>query len=158
MAWAWESITTALAGKPGEMLARINTRMKALEQFLGTLTFASVDAKVYTTDATVTTLKTVTVPVSTTVLMWGYVVARRTGGSAGAAEDGAAYRVEFTAKNTAGTAALIAAATVTVIGESQAAWDVTVAASGGTVLIKVTGAANNNISWVWYGASASVAA
>lgn len=157
MAWSWETLSAELASKPLEILKRFNTRMKALENHLGVIaTTFTVDGKVYTTDATVTTLKTFAVPVSTTLLVSGYVVARRTGGAAGSAEDGAAYRVEFAAKNAAGTAALIAAATVTVVGESQAGWDVTVAASGGNILVKVTGAANNNASWVWVGQSTGI--
>ena len=100
-----------------------------------------------TTDATVTTLCTVTVPVNQTLVCDGWVAARRTGGAAGAANDGAGYRVEFVAKNTAGTAALIGS-DVTARGESQAGWDVTLSASGGTIRIRVTGAASNNVVWV----------
>lgn len=103
--------------------------------------------RVTTTDATVTTLATIPVPASTTLGVTGYVVARRTGGSAGTAEDGAYYRVETVYKNAAGTATAIGT-TVTAIGESQAAWDVTVSQSGGNVLIQVTGAVDNNVTWM----------
>jgi hypothetical protein len=51
------------------------------------------------------------------------------------------------AKNTAGTAAELAAETTTTIGESQAGWNVTTAASGATILVQVTGAASNNVTW-----------
>lgn len=111
---------------------------------------ATGSAKVLTTDATVTTVQTYTIPASTTWAFDGYVVCRRTGGSSGTAEDGASYRVEGVIKNVAGTATSIGS-TVTVIGESQAAWDVTVDVTGATARIRVTGAANNNISWVWTG-------
>ena len=40
---------------------------------------------------------------------------------------------------------------MTVLGESQAGWDCTLVASAGTIVIKVTGAANNNVVWVWSG-------
>lgn len=157
MAWSWETVGAALAAKPLEFVSRINARMKALENHLATIanTF-TVDARVATTGATVTTVKTVTIPVSTSYLVSGYVVSRRTGGSSGSAEDGAAYRVEFVAKNAAGTAALIGSGTVTLVGESQAAWDVTLSASSGNVLIQVTGAANNNVTWYWVGQSVGV--
>lgn len=159
MAWPWEKISDEIADKPRELLQRLNTRMKALEGYLGVIanTF-TVDGRAATTDATVTTVKTVAIPVSTTLLVSGYVVSRRTGGASGSAEDGAAYRVEFAAKNAAGTAALLAAATVTVIGESQAAWTVTCAASSGNVLVQVTGAAGNTVTWYWVGSSVGVSA
>lgn len=158
MAWNWESVSDALANSPRELVRVLNTRMKALEQYvaLSETTMPLEGAKVYTTDATVTTLKSYAVPVSTTTHVTGYVVARRTGGTSGTAEDGASYRVEFVAKNDAGTAALIASATVAVIGESQSGWATTVDASGGTIRVRVAGAANNNISWVWTGQSVGV--
>lgn len=100
-----------------------------------------------TTDATPTAFATFTIPTSNTALTYCDVIARRTGGAAGAAEDGAAYRISVALKNTAGTVAEIAAETVTVVGESQAAWDVTAAPSTNTEVISVTGAVNNNITW-----------
>lgn len=105
---------------------------------------------VSTTNATVTTLATIICPVTTTTSIVGYVSARRTGGTAGTAEDGALYRVEAVVKNVAGTATIIGS-TVTVIGEDQAGWDVTLAGSSGNILIQVTGAVNNNINWTWTG-------
>lgn len=138
------------AGLAGpELVGRLNVKMKELEGADGLRErVLQTGAIVKTTDATVTVIATEVIPVSTSVLVAGYVVARRTGGAAGTAEDGAAYRVEFVAKNAAGTAAAIGSA-VTVIGESQAGWDVTVVASGGNVLVKVTGAVNNNVTWKW---------
>ncbi len=113
-----------------------------------------VQAKVRTTDATVTVLYTATIPVSTTVVVQGLVAARRTGGSAGSAEDGAGYVIAFTAKNDAGTAAVIASSITA--QESQTGWNVTLVASGGTIQVKVTGAIDNNVSWVWSGKKLSV--
>lgn len=104
------------------------------------------DQTIATTNATVTTLSTIPIPATTTTAITGYVTARRTGGAAGTAEDGALYRVEAVYKDVAGTPTSIGSA-VTVIGESQAGWDVTLAVSGTNVLVQVTGAVNNNISW-----------
>lgn len=106
--------------------------------------------KVLTTSATPTLIDAVAVPATTTMGFHGYVTARRTGGSSGTAEDGAYYQVEFTAKNSGGTAVLLGN-TVNAIGESQAGWDVTLSAAAATIQILVTGAANNNISWVLTG-------
>lgn len=108
--------------------------------------------RVATTSATVTTIHTVAVPASSTLGVSGFVTARRTGGASGTAEDGAFYRVEFVAKGNAGNnAALIGSATVTTVGESQAGWNVTATASAGNVLIQVTGAASNNVTWHFTG-------
>jgi hypothetical protein len=103
--------------------------------------------RVATTDATVATIHTVTIPASTTVGVSGVVVARRTGGVAGSAEDGAMYEFKAAYKNVAGTATLIGSSTITAIAEDQAAWDLTLVPSSGNVLIRVTGAVDNNITW-----------
>lgn len=103
---------------------------------------------VNTTDATVTAIVTIACASDTTTCIDAIIVARRTGGSAGTAQDGAAYHVYSVLKNVAGTATEIAAETVTVIGEDQAGWTVTVTVSAANVLINVTGAVDNNISWV----------
>lgn len=103
--------------------------------------------RVATTDATPTTVHTITIPTDFTVTISCYVTARRTGGASGAANDGAGYNIEVVMKNTAGTAIEIAAETVRTIGESTAGFNVTSAASGATELIQVTGAATTNITW-----------
>lgn len=102
--------------------------------------------RVATTDATVTTLHTFTIPATTTYFIKAFVVARRTGGSAGTAEDGASYEMLATYKNVAGTATLIGAAAI-VANEDQAAWDCVFDVTGATARIRVTGAANNNVTW-----------
>ncbi len=103
---------------------------------------------VNTTDATVTPVSTITCAADTTTCIDAIVVARRTGGTAGTAQDGAAYQVYSVLKNVAGTATEIAAEALTVIGEDQAGWTVTVTVTGATALINVTGAVDNNISWI----------
>lgn len=126
--------------------------MRALENYLGIRDKGMLDnAVIRTTDATVTTLATLVIPVDRVVNVWGQVTGRRTGGSAGAANDGAGYVVAFVANNTAGTAAVIGSASVTTLGESQAGWNCAVSFSSGNALIRVTGAADNNIKWVWSG-------
>lgn len=104
-------------------------------------------SSIATTDATVTTLFSVAIPASTAIILKALVVGRRTGGSSGTAEDAAAYEITALYKNVAGTATAIGSPTITVIGESQAGWDVTLVVSSGDVQIRVTGAANNNVSW-----------
>lgn len=152
MPWSWKTLADRA------MDAALVPNMKSLENDLKlSAKYMPVQARVATTDATVTTIYTATIPVDTSVGVHGWVVARRTGGSAGAANDGAFYEVKFGAKNTSGTAALIGgAASVATVAEDVAGWNVTVSASGGTILVRVTGAADTNISWRWTGRSVSV--
>lgn len=103
--------------------------------------------RVATTDATVTTVLTFTVAASTNTFLDAYVVARRTGGVSGAAEDGGAYRVTALVKNVAGTATLIGSATTTVIGESTGTMDCTITVTGATALVRVTGVGTTNFTW-----------
>jgi hypothetical protein len=103
--------------------------------------------RVLTTDATVTTLDTITIPATTTLTIEARVSARRTGGASGAAEDGATYIRIAAVKNVAGTATLIGTVDAPVTKEDQAGWDCTIDVTGATARIRVTGAASNNVSW-----------
>lgn len=102
--------------------------------------------RVATTNATLTTLHTFTIPASTTYAIEALVIARRTGGASGTAEDGARYKLSAVYKNVAGTATIIGVIT-TVADEDQAAWNATFTPTAGTVTLDVTGAASNNITW-----------
>jgi hypothetical protein len=104
-------------------------------------------ARVATTDATVTTLQTFTIPATTTVMIIGFVTARRTGGVAGTAEDGAGYVITGTFKNVAGTATQIGVTTNLNVQESQVLWDAAYDVTGATARIRVTGAVSNNVTW-----------
>ncbi len=96
---------------------------------------------VTTTDATPTTISTFATKSNTAYLFQLDVVARRTdvSGSAG-------YQRIFRVKNVADTVT-IGTVTATYTDEDVAGWDVTIAASGVNVLIKVTGAAGQTINW-----------
>lgn len=107
----------------------------------------TIQNRIATTNATVTTLHAFTIPASTTYFVEATVIARRTGGTSGTADDGAAYVLRGVYQNVAGTATIIGAIIQTVIGESQAGWDATLDTTGATVRVRVTGAANNNVTW-----------
>jgi hypothetical protein len=142
MSWTWSDVP-ALGGP-------FNTLMKSLENYLNRIerTLPVRDgARRLTTDGTATVLCEFEVPVNQTLRIDGCVVARRTGGSSGATNDGASYTVRVTGKNTGGTAAVVGS-TITADGESQVGWDVTTAVSGAKVQVKVTGAVNNNVLWL----------
>lgn len=109
--------------------------------------------KVLTTNATVTTLHTIATSSNSRYMVEAKVLATRTAGAAGANGDMASYHIEAAYKNVAGTVS-IASGSVAVLSsfESQAAWDCTFTISGTNILLRVTGAASNDISWtcdVW---------
>lgn len=110
----------------------------------------AISGTVSTTDATATAIATVAVAADTTVLIGARIAGRRTGGSSGAAGDSAGYEINGVAKNIAGTVSIVAQA-VAFTAEDQAAWNVALAVSGTDILIRVTGAANNNVAWVMAG-------
>jgi len=98
-----------------------------------------------TTDATVTTLQTIATSSNSILGIEVKVAARRTGGTAGSANDSAYYVLHGMAKNNAGTVTIS-----TVVAdefEDQAGWNADLVVSGTNVLVRVTGALNNNISW-----------
>ena len=105
-----------------------------------------IQNRVTTTNNTITNLHIFTVPASTTYYIHAIVVARRTGGSAGTAEDGASYEIRGCYKNVAGTATIIGALN-TITNESQVSWSATLSPTSNTVRLRVTGATNNNITW-----------
>ncbi len=101
-----------------------------------------------TTDATVTTLATIALSASRTYHVEARVLGRRTGGTAGTAEDAASYILHGTWQTVGGVTTLVGAVTVVHVGESQAGWDATLDSDGaGNIRVRVTGASNNNITW-----------
>lgn len=105
-----------------------------------------VQDQTLTTDNTPTVLHTINIPASTTLAVELTVVARRTGGSAGTAEDGARYKLWAVYKNVAGTATIIGAVSK-IEDEDQPSWDCYLLPTSGTVLLTIMGATNNNITW-----------
>ena len=99
-----------------------------------------------TTDATVTTLGSITIAASNTYLIEARVVARRTGGASGTADDGAVY-IRRAMVTTKGGTVTINAVQDGLTQEDQAGWDCTLDVSGATIRIRVTGAASNNVTW-----------
>ncbi len=102
--------------------------------------------RVATTDNTTTTLHTFTVPASTTLYISSVVIARRTGGTSGTAEDGASFEIKGTYNNISGNATRIGSINK-IANKNQSAWNVNLVPSSGQVLLQVTGANNNNITW-----------
>ncbi|MBM4134413.1 MAG: hypothetical protein FJ245_11655, partial [Nitrospira sp.] len=103
----------------------------------------TIQGRITTTDATATTLLSVKLMANTTYLLEARVVARRTGGSSGTADDGAGYVIRAAYQTATGTVTLIGAVSQIFVAESQAGWDCTFDVSGLLVRLRVTGAANN---------------
>lgn len=100
-----------------------------------------------TTNNTQTTLHTFAIPTNKTVSLDCWVIARRTGWSAGANGDSACYRLIGTYKNIGGVVTMVGTLVSVFSHEDQAWWDCTMTISGANVLLRVTGATNNNITW-----------
>lgn len=112
----------------------------------GASSYTTLINTVNTTDATVTTIQTITLASNTQYTIRGLIRAQRTGGASGSTGDGAGYSFFGAIKNIAGTVSVVS--TVDLISkEDQTAWNVTFTPSGSTLLIQVTGASGNNITW-----------
>lgn len=103
-------------------------------------------AQVNTTDATATTLVSVAVPTDSAFLIQTQIIGRRTGGTAGASGDAASYIRTARYKNVAGTVT-ISNLQSDYTSEDQLAWNATLDVSGTSARIRVTGSANNNVTW-----------
>lgn len=137
---------------PFEAIARDLARLRRqVDDLLSVEVPGQLSGYTTTTDASTATLATFTVPASTSVGVLAQVVARRTGGSAGTAEDAAHYILAGTFKNVAGTATQVGSTTVVHTAEDQAGWAAVFDVTGATFRVRVTGALNNNVSWVLSG-------
>lgn len=104
-------------------------------------------AQTTTTNATVTTLQSITIPTDSVVMVIAKVVARRTGGASGNNGDSAVYVRMARYKNVGGTVTINGLQTEYTSEEFLNNWNATLDVSGTSGRIQVTGAANNNITW-----------
>lgn len=103
---------------------------------------------VNTTDATVTTIQTIAIPTDKVLMIETRVTARKTAGAGvGTVNDGNGYVRTATFANIAGVVTLSGAVQTSYTGEGIAAFNVTLVISGTDVLIRVTGAANDDVTW-----------
>lgn len=101
--------------------------------------------RVTTTNNTATTALTIPISASNTYLIELNVVARRTGGSAGAADDGYGQQLIKAFKTASGTVTLLG--TLQDISSSLIFPGGLLTISGTNVLVQVQGVTNNNIVW-----------
>lgn len=110
----------------------------------------TLNARVATTDNTLTTLYTFAVPNNTVYTIHATVLAKRTGGSAGSAGDALLWTFLGLLSNVAGTVSIIDTPDTVLkrsVTSSQTTWIVTPSVSGANALVKVKGPVNNNIDW-----------
>lgn len=120
--------------------------LRTFYQMWQELYYRTRSAKITTTNATPTALLSVEIPTNRTIYIDSRVVARRTGGSSGTEGDSAWYRLTGGYKNINGTLSIIGTASLDQ-GEDQSGWAVQYSSSGTLIVLTVTGAADNNITW-----------
>jgi len=103
-------------------------------------------AQVSTTDATVTTVASITVPTDSALLLQAQIVGRRTGGTGGANGDASTYIRTARYKNVGGTVTINNLQS-DYTSEDQGSWNGTLDVSGTAARIRVNGSANNNVNW-----------
>ena len=114
----------------------------------GIINYGFTQATVNTTDAVLTTIQTLAIPTNKSGIVEARIVARRTGGIAGTAGDSAAYIRTVGFKNVAGVVSIISPPVSTSFtAEDQAPWNATISVSGTNLIVQVSGAVNNNITW-----------
>lgn len=109
-------------------------------------TMDTLQGRVATTNATPATLHTFAIAASNTYLIGAKVIARRTGGASGTAEDGAAYYLMSAYTTKAGVVTLLGVLENIAV-EDVAGWACAFVISGTDVIVQVTGAATTNITW-----------
>lgn len=97
---------------------------------------------VQTTDATVTTCGSYTLPDKTVALVHAFVVSRTSGGVS------AGYERVGLFKREGGGAALVGAVATPFTAEEVAGWDCTLDVSGNDIRCRVSGAAATTIDWM----------
>jgi len=110
------------------------------------INYFEAQGTVNTTDATVTSVYTYTVPTDTTLVVEARVIGRRTGGTGGTTGDASSYVRTARVSNIGGTVSLFNLQS-DFTSEANNATNCIIDVSGTTFRIRATGAASNNYSW-----------
>lgn len=108
--------------------------------------YSVVSATVSTTNNSLTTLYSKLTFGGVIYGVEANIVARRTGGSSGSANDSSVYVLRGRYKNNGGTLT-VSNVTTEYTSEDQLAWNATLTLSGTNIIVQVQGATNNNINW-----------
>jgi len=126
------------------MVANINQRLEPVAGVTEDISGATVN----TIDATVTTIQTIAIPLNTVVTIKTTVKARKTSGTGvGVTGQGCGYERIATYQNIGGVVTIAGVVQSSYTGEAITAFDTTLTISGTNVLIRVTGALNDNVTW-----------
>jgi len=114
-------------------------------------TESKVQGRVATTDATQTTILTIAVPTNKVLQAEVNIIGRVTGGAGGNADTGVSYKVIESVKNVSGTVTRLEGTAATEIEASESAalsaYAVTIDISTTNIIVTVTGAATDNVTW-----------
>ena len=106
--------------------------------------------EISTTNATATTIQTISIPTDTGIMIISYVLSRKTSGAGagvGNTGDVNAYKRTAKAKNVGGTVTM-GSISSDFTSEDIAAFNATFVISGTNILIRVSVALNDNVDWV----------
>lgn len=124
----------------------VNSINQRLEPVLGVYE-DTTGATIPTIDDTVTPLETIPIPVDTTVMIESYITCRKTaGGGVGTIGEGNGYIRVVKAQNIGGVVTIgIVQSSFT--SEAIPSFDATFAVSGTNIVVNVTGALDDNVTW-----------
>lgn len=126
------------------MASGINQRLEPVANVTEDVSGATVN----TTDATTTTLQTIAIPNDSVVLIESRVTCRKTGGvGVGTTGQGNGYIRTAAYHNIGGVVTLSGSVQTSYTGESIVAFSCTLTISGSNVLVRVTGAVDDNVTW-----------
>lgn len=151
--FTFDGTTAVVSGSIVASRASASLEVFSIETRLPVGASGSINEKTYqyrvkTTDDTVTPVYICDVPAGNVVGLEFTVIARRTGGAAGTDEDGAFYKMMAQYNNIAGVSTVIGADSVTHNQSNQGIWSIATVSDGVTaVLLNVTGAIDNDITW-----------
>lgn len=142
------TIDSTLPIQAGQLSVFNSSNVSLLTQGVtGVCQYVSLCNTVNTTSATTTTLQTISVPTASAYALRGFVKASRTGGASGTTGDSGTFFIQAGVKNPSGTASVIGGG---ITAYTDQAWTVALTPSGSSILVNVTGSANNNITWTLF--------
>jgi hypothetical protein len=126
------------------MVSGINQRLEPVAGVTEDVSGATIP----TVGAATVTLQTIAIPLNTVYMIEARITARKTAGiGVGAIGDGNGYIRTACYANIAGVVTLSGALQTSFTGEGITAFNATFTISGTDVLVRVTGAANDNVTW-----------
>jgi len=122
----------------------INQRLEPIAGVIEDVSGATIN----TTDATITTLQTIAIPTDTVYMIEARITCRKTAGAGvGTIGNGNGYIRVACYANIGGVVTISGVVQSSFTGEGIGAFNATLTISGTNVLVRVTGAANDDVTW-----------